>query len=478
MSRRALAILFVVFFVLCGLSIWLHWRAKPIRPEGPFPGDAVLAVDINQVAAFTVSSASATSRVARKDGRWVVESRYEYPADFRRIVEQLRSLADMKVGQVVRVGEADVTEFGLGPDQATTIRLEDSAGQKLTEVYIGNPRQAQREGGMAGIPEGVYVRVDTGPVLIVDMPLSATFGWTEAWLDREIVNVPADAVESVSVQTKDESYVLKVPRSGEYTMDGLASNETVETSAAGRLVRALSPLTQMDIADPAQDASEQGFDAASRVEFATRFGERYTVEIGGMRTQGGGRYVRLSARYQKPPTPETFEGVESGSDEFKKKVEEFEKDCAEREKKASELAAFLTKWVYIVPDYQVGNLTLRRSDLVKVEQPTEEHPVSESEGGQGSSDESSVESGEASEGSASEAPTPEGLEPPVLEEESEPAVPGSEDAAAPSTEAPNEGAAEADQSSVPAEEIQPGMPQTDEAPPSAPAEESQPAPAS
>jgi hypothetical protein len=377
MSKNTLVVLFVIFFALCGLTVWLQWRAKPIQPQGPFPGDVALAVDINEVAAFTVSSASATSRVARKDRRWVVETRHGYPADFRRIVEQLRSLAEMKVGQVVRAEAGEMAEFGLGPDQATTIRLENAAGQKLAEVRLGNPRQRQSEGGMAGMPEGIYLCVDTGPVLIVDMPLSSTFGWTDAWLNREIVNLPADSVERVSVQTKDEAYVLSVPRPGEYTVEGMASNETVESFAASRLARALSPLTLMDIADPAQDASEQGFGEASRIEFATRSGERYAVEIGGMRSQGGGRYARLSASYTKPQPPDHFEGVEPGSEEFKKKVEEFETDCADREKKISELNALFQKWVYVIPDYQVANLTLRRSELVKVEQPAEEHPAEE-----------------------------------------------------------------------------------------------------
>lgn len=381
MSKRSLGILLVIFLILCALTFWVQWRAKPIQPEGPFPGDPVLTADINNTVAFTVSSSAATTRVVRKEGRWVVETRHGYPADFKRIVEQLRALADLKVGQVIRAEDADMAEFGLGPEQATLIRLEDASGQALAELKIGNPRQARREGGMIGVPEGVYMRVGNGPVLVVDAPMSMTFGWTDTWLEREIVNIPADSVASVTVESKDESYTLRMPRSGEYEMEGLAENEKVESFAASRLTRALSPLTLLDVADP-QAGEDMGFDEATRVAVATRDGERYTIEVGRPRSTGGGRYVRLKAAYEKPAAPESFEGVEPGSEEFKKKLEEFEKSCAEREKKVAEQQALFEKWVYVVADYQAGNLTIRRSELIRVEQPAQEDKQAVSEEGE------------------------------------------------------------------------------------------------
>lgn len=371
MSKRSLGVLLAIFLILCGLVFWVQWRAKPIQPQGPFPGDSILTADINRTAAFTISSAAATTRVARKEGRWVVESRYGYPADFNRIVEQLRALAELKVGQVIRAEEADMAEFGLGPEQATTIRLEDEGGQVVAELKLGNPRQARREGGMIGVPEGVYMRVGDGPVLVVDAPMSMTFGWTDTWLERDIVNVPADSVASVMVESEDGSYTLRIPKAGEYEMDGLAENEKIESFAASRLARALSPLTLLDVADP-EAGEDTGLDEPTRLIMATREGERYTVEVGRPRSTGGGRYVRLKAAYERPAAPESFEGVEPESEEFRKKVEEFEKDCAERERKVAEQQALFEKWVYVVADYHAENLTLKRGELVRIEQPSQE----------------------------------------------------------------------------------------------------------
>lgn len=374
MSRKTLWVLLGVFAVLCGVTSWKIWRVKPIRPEGPFPGDPVLAgLDLNQIAAFTVSSAGATSRVARKEGRWVVDSRFDYPADFRRIVEQLRSLADMKVGQVVQATDSDLGDFGLGPDQATAIQLEMADGSTAAVVRIGGPRPAQPGGGISSFPQGVYIRVNSGPVLLVDVPLGVTFGWTENWLAREIVNVSAEAVEQVTVRTPDESYTLRMPGPGNYVLEGLASNETVEVYNAGRLARALSPLTLLDVVDPAETTNDFGFGDASEVLFALRTGERYAVKVGGLRAQGGGRYVRLGVSYEKPPTPEEFEGVEKDSEEFKKRVEEFESQCAAAEQKAKETDAQLRAWTYVIPDYQAGNLTVRRSELVRTVEKHDEH---------------------------------------------------------------------------------------------------------
>lgn len=374
MNKKTLSVLLVVFAILCGLTFWKIWSTKPIRPEGPFPGDPVLAgLDLNQITAFMVSSAGATSRVSRKEGRWVVNTRFDYPADFRRIVEQLRSLADMKVGQVVQATDSDLGDFGLGPGQATAIQMEMANGSTSAVVLIGGPRPAQPAGGIASFPQGVYIRVGDGPVLLVDVPLGVTFGWTENWLDREIVNVPVDSVEQVTVRAPDESYTLRMPSPGNYVLEGLASNETVEVYNAGRLARALSPLTLLDVVDPAETTNDFGFGDASEVVFALRTGERYTVKVGGLRAQGGGRYLRLGVTYEKPPPPEELEGVEKDSEEFRKRTEEFESQCAAAERKVNESDARFRMWTYVILDYQAGNLTVRRSELVRAVEKHDEH---------------------------------------------------------------------------------------------------------
>lgn len=413
MSRKTLAILFVVFAVLCALSVWLNLRTKPITPQGPFPGDNLLAgLDLNRVTAFAVFTAGQTTRVVRKEQGWVVASRYDYPADFKRIVEQLRSLADVKVGQVVRADPSDLAEFGLGPDQATVIQLYDSMGNTQATVRIGNPREGSREGRIVGLPEGLYVQVDTGPVLIVDMPLGVSYGWTDNWMQREALNVPADSIQRVEVKKQDESYVVNVTQPGTYELVGIASNETLEAFTVSRLVRALSPLTIMDIADPSEMTNDLGFVDGVETIYTCKQGEEYRVQVGNQRIQGGGRYVRIRASYQRPPTPEHFDGVEDGSEEFQHKLQEFEKDCAAREQKIQEQNRQFEKWTYVVADYLAGNFTFSRSDLVRIQPPSSTEEPTAEEVPSESAPEGSVETKEASEGQVGEET------PPVMSDES------------------------------------------------------------
>jgi hypothetical protein len=165
MKFRTLVILAVVFAVLIGFSVWTSREpasSLSVEPVGSIT--ALEGFDANQVAEMNIEAPSGTNVLVKQNKKWVVASLFNYPAHFERIVECLRSLSDLKSGQVVRGGTEHLDEVGLAQGQVTQIRLKDSSGKILASLALGAMRSSRAGGPYGGFPQGQYFRVGEGRV--------------------------------------------------------------------------------------------------------------------------------------------------------------------------------------------------------------------------------------------------------------------------------------------------------------------------
>lgn len=325
-SKRMLAVLTALLFVLLGAAFWLSRQVKPIVPEGPFPGEPVLAgFDPTRVTGLTVVGAGVTSVVSRKDGRWVADAMFGHPADETRIADQLDALAQMKVVQVFRHEAVAPAAYGLQPPDSVRVLLRGADGNVMADILLGARVEGERISRIAIESGGQYVRVGDGPVILADALGSLSAGWLADWMHKDILNIPMDAIAEVRVATAVGAYAMKVTPDGGYTVEGMQADEYVNGGVAVRLMRALSPLTIEAVANPETAAAGFGVDAPQSYEALTKDGGSHKVEIGAPATAGG-HYARI---------------VESDSP-----------DAASR-------------WVYIIGDYAMQNLLVPRTELVQ-----------------------------------------------------------------------------------------------------------------
>lgn len=167
MTNRNLMILAGAAIVLGGAA-YLTGGNKATSPK--LNGKAIFpALNAEQVAKISVGDKLTLSA---SDGGWKVDSYFGYPADHKKIAENLLKLAELKVGQVARGKKLDKTD---------DLALTDAAGKELARLPLG-PRHDKWG-------RGRYAAFEGETVLVSDS-LDAFDGDAKRWLETKIVDEP------------------------------------------------------------------------------------------------------------------------------------------------------------------------------------------------------------------------------------------------------------------------------------------------
>jgi hypothetical protein len=290
MSPKTLVSLLIALVLFGGVAYYMNKKPEArVRVSGVGAGELALpALDVNNINAIELVSMSATIQLARASSGWVVESLYEYPAQFSPIAGFLRKLNELKVSQVLRDGEATLAELGLdegafAPDRLG-VTLSYSTGQSPVRFVLGANKEARDTTGMGmAFPRSRFMRVGEGPSLVVDETFTELGQRSVDWIERELFTLNASDVTAVEVALEDESYVLSRGEDGSYDLSDLAEAESVDSSAALRLFQGLQMVRFDEVMDPEEAIDEEQSD---RVVFNTSKGMTYKLTIGREVTEG------------------------------------------------------------------------------------------------------------------------------------------------------------------------------------------------
>lgn len=328
MSSKQLLILFVVLTLLGGAAYLT--RDRGVTPRGhdaPAIGDAVVpGLDVNQVQSIVITSPEGSNRLARIEGTWVVGSRYNHPADFARIREQLTGLREVKIGQIMRADDTTRSETGLD-EAATMVTLHGAGDTVLATLQVGSPRSRQSaSGGYGGYPDGQYLAVGDDHIAVVSGSLNGFSATPTDWIERQLLQLDANEIATIAVRNGSDDYVIQNDTNQVMTLQDLAEDETFEAGPAGQLKRALAYLSCDDVADPALTDEAMGFDAPSTYSATLRDGRVYTATLGA--ATNNLRHARFTI---------------TGDEEH----------------------AHLQDWTYLLPTYAADAMTTARDTLVK-----------------------------------------------------------------------------------------------------------------
>lgn len=185
------------------------WPASGQRHEALLPE---LRSESAKVAAIEIGRGADKLALTLQDGRWVVSSAGGYPAD-KQAVRKL----------VVATSEADLVERktakrdlhkllgvadGDAGGSARTIRFLDDKAAVAGEILVGNTR-ADAPGTSAG---GTYVRrPGSDQVWLANRTLDASTSLRD-WAKTKLVDLPAESIETVSINVTGESAPLSIVR--------------------------------------------------------------------------------------------------------------------------------------------------------------------------------------------------------------------------------------------------------------------------
>ncbi len=360
----------IVLVVLCAVALAAVWGVKWLRaqPSSAWSVGQKIApgFPLNDVTRFTVRGADQAVTIARQGGIWVVADYYDYPASFSKVADLLQQVHGMTVGQTRRVRGNSLGKLRLlGPaasgveegTHGTALQFFTKDAKPVVELIAGVPMQREPDPGNPygfGRPDGHYIRVASATagapsgsetVIIVKDAL-ATPTSPEAWIERQVVNVPAESVREVTLTAPGQEPVVltRTNSTDGFAMAGLSSNQAVNAGAAQSLAGALGHFTIQSVVAPSDASTNTALDTAWSYRVRVANGTSYTLTLAD--TNAPDAYARLQVAYDAAD-------AEPDAD-----------DAADAAAKAEMANARFSSWLYVLPGYKAAELRKTQADLI------------------------------------------------------------------------------------------------------------------
>ncbi|MFQ5995225.1 MAG: DUF4340 domain-containing protein [Acidiferrobacterales bacterium] len=338
--------------------------AIPRQGESLFPK---LMADINDTVEVVGASKGNTFTLTRRDGRWVVKERSDYPADADRVQELLVGTAQLrrvepktrKPDLYAKLGVEDIDH-----EKSTSVKiaLKNAAGATLAELIVGQSRWSKGDPSQ----REYYVRLPQDPqAWLVEGQIPEEKSPSK-WLDDEVLGLDSARVREVSVTHADGHTVVvrrSDPKEDDFELVGLPKGAEVESVyKINSIGNTLTNLTLDDV----KPAAAVSFEKRSGLSVVLKTFDGLAVTM--QTTKDDDRTLaRFSAAFDPPlmhkkvsDKPQAKTEASSSNNEGKLKTA----DAVKQEIK--KLNNRWEGWAYIVPKYRVDDLAKRKSELIKV----------------------------------------------------------------------------------------------------------------
>lgn len=297
MKKRQVIILWVVAVALGGsvaavkLSQTEATKVSTDRKAGDlflqsFPTtDAVL---------IEIRGAEGSVDLAKKDGKWVVVQRGNYPANNTFVNDLVRTLGDVKVKLALEAGPSFAPRFGMdesatkAEDRGLTAIFKDASGKELAKIGLGK----NIEGGAASSPMagmggagavGRYVRnfADESGFYAVSEMFSSVSADPMRWLSDGFIN--PEKIKTVSVskpgKTDQEWKVTRDTEDAEFKFDNAAAGEVLDATIGTSLKGLFSYARFEDVVPADQVAAKEGDNEKRQATIETVEGFTYKLTL-------------------------------------------------------------------------------------------------------------------------------------------------------------------------------------------------------
>jgi hypothetical protein len=236
--------------------------------------------------------------VRRKDERWVIAERGDFPADLAKVREFVLKAIGLKVGQSEPLGEKDRARLNL--DQSgTRVEFLNAEGKPLGSFLVGRKyfkREVENPG--KAIPDGRWVALpaEAGTAFLVGDPLTQATVKTAEWVDRTSFQVEKVKTLQVRYPGGEGWRIERAADNADWRLDGMKPGEKLDTSRANAASYSLQLLEVADVAP--KDAPDTGLDKPITIDATTLEGASYAIKVG--KLAGDNYYVTFTASGVKP----------------------------------------------------------------------------------------------------------------------------------------------------------------------------------
>ena len=300
MNARVVAVLVLLLAVLGGGALYYQYQERTRRPDNVATLGRTLFKDLKaaDIAAIRIVEPKETLTVRRKDERWVIAERADFPADLAKVREFVLKIIGLKVGQSEALGEKDRARLNLDAS-ATRVEFLNAENKPLGALLVGrkyfkreveNPDKAIADGRWVALP------AEAGTAFLVGDPLAQATIRTAEWVDRSSFQVEKVKTLQVRHPGGEGWRIERAADNAEWRLDGAKPGETLDTARANAASYSLQLLELADVAP--KDAPDTGLDKPISIDATTLDGTSYAIKVG--RLAGDNYYVTFTAAGVKP----------------------------------------------------------------------------------------------------------------------------------------------------------------------------------
>jgi len=396
MNKRQVITLWVIAIALAAAIAFVKFgRNQEIKGSTNRSAGQTLieSFPANDVSSIEIKGATDSTTLTKKDGKWIVAQRENYPAKPSEVNGLLRIIGELKVTQGMQAGPSFAPRFGMDEaskdpkEHGIAVTFKDASGKEISKITVGkNIESTASASPMGGGSSGRFVRnhADESGFYSVSELFSSLSEEPKRWLTEDFFK--PEKIQSVSVTQPGKSdifwKVVRADESGDFALEGAAAGETVDPAALNAF-KSLFSFTRFEDIVPASEVEKRADNDQKRtLKIVTFEGFNYTITF--TPNKAGAVPPPANPEDPAPPAEETYLVTIDVSAEIPKerKKEEGEKEedaktkdaaFAERSKALTEKLAkekALAGLTFEVSKSSFEAAAKTRGDLLKREDPT------------------------------------------------------------------------------------------------------------
>lgn len=244
-----------------------------------------------EASTIDIQGATGTVTLAKKDNKWGIIQRDNYPANTTFVNDFIRSLSELKITLGMEAGPSFAPRFGMDEsatkpgDRGLTATFKDASGKEIAKVSLGkNIESGAAPSPMGGTSSvGRYVRnhADESGFYAVSEMFPSVSDEAKRWLNSGFIN--PEKIKSISLsQTGKTNTAWKLVRDdeqAEYKLEGATGTEVLDTTATSPLKTLFSYASFEDVVPAATVAGRADAAGKRTATIETFEGFTYTVNI-------------------------------------------------------------------------------------------------------------------------------------------------------------------------------------------------------
>jgi hypothetical protein len=293
MKPRTVTILWIVALVLA-LSVFIVKKSTSGEDKDATkrsPGQTLIAdFPAENAASIEIAGVDQSATLAKKDGKWTVAQRDDFPANSRNINDLLRTLAELKIAQGIEAGPSFAPRFGMDENSSEpgsrglTATFKDASGKEIAKVSFGkNLDSAVSASPFGGGATGRFVRnhADESGFYAVSEGFGNLSADPKSWLAEDFIKVEKIKGISLTKPGSDENEweLTRPDENSDFSFSEAFPGVKTDAAATSPL-KSLFSFSRFDDVVPASELDKKASPEKLQKAIITTFeGFTYTITL-------------------------------------------------------------------------------------------------------------------------------------------------------------------------------------------------------